>query len=361
MSYKIIFFIFLGFVFQNLRAQDPGFSQIFANRLYLNPAYAGANNGMRLAVNHRQLWPGVPGPFYTFGLGLDVRAPGVSGGIGLTLMNDVRGEGFLKTNKIGFVYSYRNLIGKYDRSSTEFSFGVEPAVVNKNIDWSKFEFSDQFDPVFGKIFQSAATPPPSASITYMDIAAGFTFNHRIKTNAADYYFGWGGAMQHLTRPTETFVGTTRTVPIKYSFTGGGMLPVSDGRSPTPTFLFPHFRYERQGSFQAVNAGMYFYKYPAFVGINYDNSPKFQQGKNTNSLIVTLGLVGGWGEANSYQISYSYDLNATGLGGGTYGSHELALVFSFDSFKLANLGKGGEAKRKLLNCMDFPHKGVFRMF
>jgi len=49
-----------------LLAQDPNFTQFYSNRIYMNPAYAGADPGMRLNLNYRRLWASVPGQFQTF-------------------------------------------------------------------------------------------------------------------------------------------------------------------------------------------------------------------------------------------------------------------------------------------------------
>ena len=40
-------------------AQDPAFSQFYANPLYLNPAFAGTNVCPRVNLNYRDQWPGI--------------------------------------------------------------------------------------------------------------------------------------------------------------------------------------------------------------------------------------------------------------------------------------------------------------
>ncbi len=44
---------------QTGQAQDPEFSQFYANPLYLNPALAGANICPRAILNYRNQWPGL--------------------------------------------------------------------------------------------------------------------------------------------------------------------------------------------------------------------------------------------------------------------------------------------------------------
>ncbi|WP_417266065.1 type IX secretion system membrane protein PorP/SprF, partial [Brumimicrobium sp.] len=47
-------------------AQDPQFSQFYANPIYLNPAFAGSHGCPRFAVNYRNQWPALSGTFVTY-------------------------------------------------------------------------------------------------------------------------------------------------------------------------------------------------------------------------------------------------------------------------------------------------------
>ena len=49
----------------DLYAQDPQFSQFYANPVYLNPAFAGTARCPRVVLNYRNQWPGIPGNFVT--------------------------------------------------------------------------------------------------------------------------------------------------------------------------------------------------------------------------------------------------------------------------------------------------------
>ena len=47
-------------------AQDPTFTQFYANPLYLNPAFAGSNGCPRFALNYRNEWPQLTGNYVTY-------------------------------------------------------------------------------------------------------------------------------------------------------------------------------------------------------------------------------------------------------------------------------------------------------
>lgn len=348
--------------FSPLWAQDPYYSQIFSNRTYLNPALTGANKGLRIAMIHRQLWPNVPGPFHTTGFAADVTEPAIAGALGIFAMTDNRGEGFLTTNQAGITYAYRNLMGRHGH--TEFSLATSVSMVSKSIDWSKLEFSDEFDPVLGKVYKSSAQQPANTSIIYPDFDAGVSFNHKIGRFSREAYIGWGAAVHHMTRPDESFIGVNRRLPLKKTIYFGAMIPSGNWRSKTPTLYFPHVVYMEQGqkafsqvNYQTLQAGCLLYKDWYFVGLDYRNSP-YTTGRNTDAAILSLGMHNALGMSGSYQITYSFDFSLNGLRGQTWGSHELSLIITFDEFRL---GGNSGGRKKALNCFDFPHRGVFRMF
>ena len=65
----IVLFIF---IFPKiLFGQDPGFSQFFANPLYLNPAFTGTTELPRAVINYRNQWPQKGATFTTYSLSYD--------------------------------------------------------------------------------------------------------------------------------------------------------------------------------------------------------------------------------------------------------------------------------------------------
>ena len=56
---------------KQVRAQDPIFSQYYANPIYLNPAFAGTAHCARMTFNYRNQWPALTGQFITTSAAFD--------------------------------------------------------------------------------------------------------------------------------------------------------------------------------------------------------------------------------------------------------------------------------------------------
>src|SRR2546423_3472250 len=84
-------------------AQDPEFTQFYANPLYLNPAFAGSSRCPRLNLNYRNQWPALTGTFVTYSASYDQHFDEISGGLGLLVLNDKAGEGTLTTTNASLI------------------------------------------------------------------------------------------------------------------------------------------------------------------------------------------------------------------------------------------------------------------
>ena len=135
-------------------SQDPSFSQFYANRIYLNPAFTGLDNGIGVSTVSRLQWLVADKGFRTYGLTVEMKRPFINSGFGLTLFQDEQGAGDLRNTSIGMSYSYTIPL----RRNHEIKLGMQGRWVQKSIDWSKLIFSDQLDPVHGNIYATAAQP-----------------------------------------------------------------------------------------------------------------------------------------------------------------------------------------------------------
>ena len=94
-----------------ISAQDPEFTQFYANPIYLNPAFAGTNMCPRVNLNWRNQWPGISGTFITSSASFDQHSESLHGGLGLLVTND-QAANSLKTTRISGIYSYQLKISR---------------------------------------------------------------------------------------------------------------------------------------------------------------------------------------------------------------------------------------------------------
>ena len=148
-------------------AQDPQFTQFYANPLYLNPAFAGSHGCPRFSLNYRNEWPSLTGNYVTYSASYDQYFKNISGGIGIIALHDQQGQGTIYTSSLGLIYSYHLKVNR------KFSmlFGAKAAMTNKFLDWDKLTFCYMIDPRRGFIYQTGYVPR-GWSRYFFDASAG---------------------------------------------------------------------------------------------------------------------------------------------------------------------------------------------
>lgn len=284
----------------NLFAQDPTFTQFYANPVYLNPALAGSSGCPRVALNYRNEWPQLTGNYVTYAASYDSYFKNISGGIGLVALHDQQGQGTIQTSMIGASYSYYLKVNRKFR----LMFGTQAAYYQKYLDWSQLTFGDQIDPRRGFIYQTGDVPRGDGRRGFFDVSAGLVGFSK------NFYFG--AAFHHLNRPDESMILGQSRLPIKFTGHIGANIKLGQrGRYSSTTFLSPNIIYQNQNGFQQLNVGAYL-KYESFtIGAWY---------RNKDAFILTVGI-----NTDKYRIGYSYDLTVSQLGNGVSGgSHEVSL-------------------------------------
>ncbi len=285
-----------------LKAQDPEFTQFYANPLYLNPALAGNKICMRANVNYRVQWPNVYGTYTTVGLSIDKLAHSVKGGVGLMVMQDRAAQGTLNTTGVGLIYAP---IIKPTRH-TSITFAIQAGWWQKAVNWSKLNFGDMIDPQRGFVNETNEVPPTDATRGNFDLSTGMVFT-------SSHVF-IGAAVHHILEPNESFLGGNSPLPRKYTVHAGGLIPLHKGSHESEAYISPNVMYRQQGDFKQLNLGMYFKKDKIVGGLWY---------RGNDAFIMLLGV-----EANQFRIGYSYDVTVSKLTNATAGSHEISLGYQF---------------------------------
>ncbi len=318
-SYKILLVAVLGAIgISELRAQDPEFTQFYANPLYLNPALAGSKICPRVNVNYRMQWPGIYGTYSTVGVSVDKYSYKLHGGVGLTVMQDRAGKGTLNTTGVGLIYAPTVQLGR----SSSLTFALQAGYWQKQVNWSKLTFGDEIDPSRGFIFNTNDAPTATSSGNF-DMAAGMVFS--------SHNFYVGGAVHHIFQPNESFLGGTSPLPRKYTGHAGAIIPLGNTYGGEDSYISPNILYQAQGDFKQLNLGMYVKRGPIVGGLWY---------RGNDSFIILLGI-----EEGLFRLGYSYDVTISKLASATAGSHEISLGYQLSC-------KKPKKHYRLMSCPSF---------
>ncbi len=317
-----VLMLLIGLAPDQLRAQDPQFSQFYAAPLYLNPAFAGATDRGRVGVNYRNQWPSLQHSFVTKSAYLDYFAKSIESGFGV-LINQ-RQESFLKyrSSEVAGMYSYKLRVAE----KVMLRMGIQLSYFQKDIHFEDLIFSDQIDIDNGLITgPSGQVFDQGLKVDYLSVSSGGL----LYTDT----FWLGTAVHHMNEPNESFLGGESRVSSKFSVHAGYKLKLGDGyRLRTVNYQFQQrsvtfaVNYKRQGGFNQLDAGVQLYFQPLVIGGWYRGIPVQSVNKviKNESVIALVGL-----ELNQdLSFGYSYDFTVSQLAGSTGGAHEFSLTLSF---------------------------------
>jgi type IX secretion system PorP/SprF family membrane protein len=128
-------------------AQDPQFSQFYANPLYTNPAFAGASNNIRFTIIGRDQYTAIQRNYKTAAASFDAQVNSLSGGLGAMATMDVSGDGYLTTTTFSGIYAYSVALSR----KVTMRAAVQASYYQRSYDFSKFRFGDQIDDQYGFI------------------------------------------------------------------------------------------------------------------------------------------------------------------------------------------------------------------
>ena len=289
------------------KAQDPEFTQFYANPLYLNPAFAGTARCPRLVMNYRNQWPALSGTFVTTSASYDQHIETISGGLGLLVTNDRAGR-TLNTTRVSGIYSYQQAISR----TFSLKAGFEATYFQKSLDWSQLQFGDQIDPRKGFIYETQDVPR-GGNVNGVDFSAG------ILGFSDKFYIG--AAVHHLNEPNESLVVGTSRLPMKFTGHAGAVIPIDRRSRYSDANISPNVLWRLQGEFQQLNVGLYVNKGPIVGGIWY-RSLFFTDYRD--AFIVLVGI-----QTDVIRFGYSYDVTVSEVTPATGGSHEVSMTIQFD--------------------------------
>ena len=299
------------FIMGKVFAQDPEFSQFYANPLYLNPAMAGVTVCPRAIGNYRNQWPSIENAFVTYSFSYDQYVGFLHGGLGLLVNADRAGGGNLNTTAISLMYAY-----KFDLSShLQASGAIQAGYYQRHLVWENLRFEDMIDKQLGFVLPTAEKMPDNSSVGVPDFSAGIFLGY-------DELFYGGVAVDHLTQPKIGFYTDNATnLPMKITVHAGSVISLRTNGSADEDREFsisPNILYQQQFQFHQLNVGMYLTVDPFVGGIWFRHN--FE---NADAIIPMLGI-----HYKNLRAGYSYDFTVSKLKSATGGAHEVSASWQF---------------------------------
>ncbi len=303
----LVFPFFMG----GLRAQDPEFSQFYANPLYLNPALAGVTVCPKTNANYRNQWPGIGKAFITYSISYDQYVNFLHGGFGVLVMADRAGSGNLNTTTISLMYAYKTNLSTHLQASGALKAGY----YQRRLAWENLQFEDMIDPIGGFILPTSEKQPDNLSVGVPDFSAGIFLAYD------DLAYG-GIAIDHMTVPKIGFYADNETIlHIKYTIHAGSVINLRQNGSSSEDREFsisPNILYQQQFNFHQLNIGLYLTIDPFIGGVWFRHN--FE---NADAIIPMLGL-----HYKNLRVGYSYDYTISKLNGSSGGAHEVSASWQF---------------------------------
>jgi type IX secretion system PorP/SprF family membrane protein len=336
-------------------AQDPTFSQFYATRAYMNPAFTGVEKGLGLTSSYRGHYMAVPGGVYrTILVSAEVKEPIIRSGFGMVLLRDEAGEAALTTNSVKLNYAYRITLNDAARGGfgSEIMIGMSAGWLQRSINWSKLTFLDQIDPVYG-FTQPTAAVPITKPVSFFDAGVGALWRgvFRVPHSNEDMYANVGFAAAHITPQDESLLGKPTARPLRLTFHSGVELPIKwiDGTYLTSVRWSPNVKFEWQQTQFLGTIGAFAQYEGGYLGFFYQNKYGLPESVNTNALIFNGGIKIPYENGNNLLIGVSYDANTTGLGVASGGSMELTVRYNFGNVQFLRNQNGKMKAGRELKC------------
>ena len=362
----VVLFIGVGIAAQ---AQDPSFSQFYASRIYLNPAFTGIEQGLSFAGASRTQWSNVDQGFRTYVATVEIQEPFIRSGIGLTLFHDTQGIMQLNTTSVGISYAYHIPLEK-----NNLHFGLQARWVQKSVDWDRIVFSDELDPVFGDINETSAVPLlDRITFTDFDFGVVWRFDRNLQIGrffARDTRTSIGMSIHHLPylflkdAGNESFQNLRTQSSPRITLHAGSVIPILFFNGTKKRIaISPNIKLDLQGEkllsprqhLRVSTYGLYLIYDGVYVGAFYQNKHLLPQLKNTNAFIFAFGASIKTKGRNSrnFFLGLSYDANTTGVGTRAGGVYEIALRYTLhQGLNLFGNSSGRRSSRRILDCNNF---------
>ncbi|WP_083937822.1 PorP/SprF family type IX secretion system membrane protein [Hymenobacter aerophilus] len=290
-------------------AQDLYFAQPFANRMQLNPAYAGLLDDYGATLSYRNQFPTLAGTFQTTQFAADYRLRNQRSALGLLINQDRTGSVGYTRLQAGAVYAYHVRLNQ----QLSLSGGATLSYGRQRVGYGNLIFGDQLSDD-GQIRDLSQEAADFAPVNYLTAGVGgLLFGPQ---------FWLGAAAHHLNQPDLGFAGQG-VLPMRLNVQGGYKFyfaQVNTVREQREVSLSPTAGYTRQGNSQRTDLGLYFTTTPLTLGAVYRGLPLPGTPRPQQVLTAVAGI-----SAGTFRLGYSYDVSLSQFSADLGGAHELSLT------------------------------------
>ena len=317
-------------LFETSYGQDFQFSHNYAASLFLNPAFAGAEEKAKVMMNFRNQYPELPGSYNTVATTFENYFFNSNSGLALMFFSDNGGVNNYNTKDFGLQYSYKVDLN----NDLVLRLGVQSSFVNKRVDVSNFTFGDELSIV-------NPNQPTNENINQDDRLRRFYID--LSTGGLLFYkkYWIGLALHHLNRPKDSFLSSDTKLPIRYTINMGTQVELAKVRSKFTKeriLLYPTYLFKYQGGAFQNEIGAHFKYNHLKSGLYYRGVPYNSIGNTINqeSIYFIVGL-----DLHGFSLAYSYDIP---LGHDFGGAFEFSVSYQVDMY---HFGRGNK-KRSSFN-------------
>ena len=299
-----------------VKAQDIHYAQYNYSPLNLGGAASSLMNAdLRIAANNRRQWNSVTIPYQTFSIGAEEKLNYFSDQLnnftgGILINQDKAGDGAYRTMNCYFSMGYQYAITK--DSTSWIALAVSPGFSQKNIDFNKLTFDNQY---LGDLFNPMAPTgenPSNSRLSYFDMGASFLF-HQLKNNQHFYLIYQN---RHLNRANQNFYSSTIfKQSIYHQIVVGDYIHNANGLT-----YFPSISFSKQNRFLECVIGAEVMlpsaqKNQSLVGgLHY---------RLKDAIIPSIAI-----NYNKFRVGLSYDINISSLKTASHskGGAEISIIY-----------------------------------
>jgi type IX secretion system PorP/SprF family membrane protein len=349
---KVLFLLIIPII---VSGQDMIYDLTYANRLIMNPAFAG-NDGegkVRASVFHHNQYVRNRGPFRFSSASIDYGICETPTSVGLILQNETQGDGQLSINSAGGVIGHTITFGR----NSSISAGLNYTIYNYSVDWNRYVFSDQLDPIRGVVFASSNTNAMliTENTHGLNIGASYTA-WKIRRKRAIYAFNVGASYHHgFITPRASLLQQSVMANERITIHGSTLIKKRHNLIDNATEI--SFRFDQQAQFSSsiLQIGKYMND-QVFLGLGLrSNLYSYENFRNSIKPLLELRLLS---KESGLQINAMYGYNAFSNSTGLGGSYEIGLVWVGQDAHCTDIisgifrGRKSKSKYKRMGCPSF---------